>query len=58
MTEIKKLCDLNIGLSEVILVLKDESGKKPLRMPFRIEANDELLDGLKKIVGDNAVVLK
>ncbi|MBQ6486286.1 DNA polymerase III subunit alpha [Candidatus Saccharibacteria bacterium] len=58
LTEIKKLCDLNIGLSEVILVLKDESGKKPLRMPFRIEANDELLDGLKKIVGDNAVVLK
>ena len=58
LTAIKKLCDKNLGLSEVILVLKDENGKKPLRMPFKVEPSSEMLEELKTIVGDDAVVLK
>ena len=58
LTRIRKLCDENPGFQEIILVLKDESGKKPLRMPFRIDACSDLIDPLKDLVGDTGVVLK
>ena len=58
LTRIRKLCDENPGFQEIILVLKDESGKKPLRMPFRIDASSDLIDPLKDLVGDTGVVLK
>ena len=58
LTRIRKLCDDNPGFQEIILVLKDESGKKPMRMPFKIDASSELIDPLKALVGDSSVVLK
>ena len=58
LTRIRQLCDDNPGFQEIILVLKDESGKKPLRMPFRIDASSELIEPLKSLVGESGVVLK
>jgi len=58
LTKIKQVCDKNMGVSEVILVLKDETGKKPLRMPFKVDAGESLISGLRKIVGEEAVVLR
>ena len=58
LTSIRELCDESPGFSEIILVLKDGDIKKPLRMPFRIEASPELISGLKDLVGENSVVLK
>ena len=58
LTSIRELCDESPGFSEIILVLKDGEIKKPLRMPFRIEASPELISGLKDLVGENSVVLK
>ena len=58
LTSIRELCDESPGFSEIILVLKDGDIKKPLRMPFRIEASPELISGLKELVGENSVVLK
>ena len=58
LTSIRELCDESPGFSEIILVLKDGEIKKPLRMPFRIEASPELISGLKELVGENSVVLK
>ena len=58
LTRIRKLCDDNPGFQEIILVLKDETGKKPMRMPFKIDASSELIDPLKALVGDSSVVLK
>ena len=58
LTRIRELCDQNPGFQEIILVLKDESGKKPLRMPFRIDASSDLIDPLKSLVGEHSVVLK
>ena len=58
LTSIRELCDESPGFSEIILVLKDGDIKKPLRMPFRIEASPELISGLKGLVGENSVVLK
>lgn len=58
LTNIRKVCDDNKGFSEVILVLKDENGKRPLRMPFKSDPSEELISGLKNLVGDEAVVVK
>lgn len=57
LTGIRRLCDLNLGCQEVILVLKDGEDKKPLRMPFSVDANDDLLTKLRDLVGaDNVKV--
>ena len=58
LTKIKQACDKNLGVSEIILVLKDGDEKKPLRMPFKVDASSDLISNLKEIVGENAVVLK
>ncbi len=58
LTEIKRLCDLHPGLQEIILVLEDKTGKKPLRMPFKIEASSELTDSLSALLGAECVKVK
>ena len=58
LTELKKTCDVHPGLSPVVLVLKEGEEKKAMVMNFKVEANDELVEKLKAIVGENAVVLK
>ena len=58
LTELKKTCDVHPGLSPVVLVLKEGEEKKAMVMNFKVEANEELVEKLKAIVGENAVVLK
>ena len=56
---IRRLCDVNQGIEEVVLVIKQGDGeKKPMRMPFRIEPTEELIQGLKKLVGEKGVVVQ
>lgn len=55
LTEIKHLCDLNPGVQEVVLVLEDKDGKKPLKMPFKVDTAPELLDSLAKLIGGENV---
>lgn len=55
LNEIRHLCELNPGVQEVVMVLKDESGKRPIRLPFRVEATDELTKPLSKLLGDQCV---
>ena len=55
LTAIRRLCDINLGFQDVILVLKDGEEKKPLRMPFKVDACDDLIKKLKEIVGENNV---
>ncbi len=55
LTAIRRLCDLNNGYQDVILVLKDGEEKKPLRMPFRVETSDDFLGKLRKLVGEDNV---
>ena len=54
---IRRLCDLSLGVQDVILVLKDGEEKKPLKMPFKVDATDELLTKLREIVGEANVKL-
>ncbi|MBQ3309051.1 DNA polymerase III subunit alpha [Candidatus Saccharibacteria bacterium] len=55
LSEIKHLCDNHPGVQEIILVLQDESGKKPLRMPFKVEASEELIKPLEALLGTDCV---
>lgn len=52
---IRRLADVNLGFTEVILVLKDGDEKRPLRMPFRVEASESLLKNLRELVGEDKV---
>ena len=55
LSKIKQNCDLHPGFQEVILVLQDESGKKPLRMPFKVDATEELTTPLVELLGEDCV---
>lgn len=55
LSSIRRLADLNIGLQEVVLVLRDGENKRPLKMPFRVEVSDSLLAKLRDLVGEEAV---
>lgn len=56
---IRRLADIYLGMQEVVLVLKEGEEKRPLRMPFRVDASDqELIDKLRELVGTDMVVVK
>ena len=53
---LKTLCTKHPGMSEVILVIGEK--KKAMRMPFRCELEDELIDGLTEAFEAQNVVVK
>jgi DNA polymerase-3 subunit alpha len=53
---LKEACNNCPGLSEVILVIGPE--KKAMRMPFKCEPNESLINELISIFGSNGVVVK
>ncbi len=54
---LKALCNKNPGITDVVLVLGD-ADKSAMRMPFKVEAEDELVVELKNILGDDCVKLQ
>ena len=42
-------------MQNVVLVLKEGEQKKPLKMPFKVEASEELLTKLRELVGAEKV---
>ena len=58
LSSIKRVCDRNLGMQEVILVLEEENEKKALRMPFRVEMCEEFDREMKKIVGEDCLKVK
>lgn len=58
LSEIRRLCELNPGVQEVVLVLKDSDGKRPIRLPFRVDVTDELTKPLADLLGDQCVKVK
>lgn len=54
--ELKEYCNNCPGLSEVILVIG--SDKKAMRMPFKCEPNESLINELIGVFGPNGVVVK
>lgn len=55
---IRRLADLYLGVQEVVLVLKEGEEKRPLKMPFKVEINEDLLGKLKDLVGVDCVKVK
>ena len=55
LTAIRRLADIYLGVQEVVLVLKEGDSKRPLRMPFKVDASDELLAKLRELVGEEKV---
>ena len=58
LARIKELCDLNPGFQETILVLEDKSGKKPLRLPFKVDTSEDLLRPLTDLLSEDCVKVK
>ena len=58
LTAIRRLADLNLGFQEVVLVMKDGENKRPLKMPFKVDVNEELLSKLRELLGEERVKVK
>ena len=58
LTAVRRLADINAGFQEVVLVLKDGETKRPLRMPFKIDASEDVLAKYRELLGEDHVKLK
>lgn len=57
LTALRRLSDLNPGFQDLILVLQDGAQKRPLKMPFKVDANADFLDQLRKLFDQDSVKL-
>ena len=57
LVKMKSVCGENAGTTDVVLVL-GEKEKSAMRLPFKVDANDNLLNQLKNTLGEECVVLK
>ena len=55
---IRRLADIHLGMQDVVLVMKDGETKRPLKMPFKVDVDDELLKELKELLGEEKVKVK
>lgn len=58
LSEIRRICELNPGVQEVIMVLRDGDQKRPMRMPFRVDTEGELKTKLEELLGQEKVRLQ
>lgn len=58
LSAIRRLSDINLGFQEIILVLKNGEEKRPLKMPFKVDASEDFLKKLRELVGENNVKVK
>ena len=52
---IKRVCDRNLGMQDVILVFEEGENKKALKMPFKVETDERFLKDLGVVVGEECV---
>ncbi len=55
--ELKKVCGLYPGQNTIIMML-GANKSNAIRLPFRVDAHDELADQLVKLLGDECVAIK
>ncbi|MDO4611653.1 MAG: DNA polymerase III subunit alpha, partial [Candidatus Saccharibacteria bacterium] len=58
LSAIRRLADINLGFQEVVLVIREGETKRALRMPFKVEVSDRLLNNLRDLLGDDNVKVK
>ena len=49
--QLKSIIDQNSGNTEVVLVMGDESNRQVIKLPMRIEHNDQTVESLSGLVG-------
>ena len=49
---------MSFYFEEIILVMKENGEKRALKMPFKINATEDLTVPLKKLLGEDCVKLK
>ena len=54
---LKQLCGKHPGQNDIIMVLGSDKSRA-IRLPFRVDAQRELHDGLVQILGDECVAIK
>ncbi len=54
---VRRLADLNPGFQDVILVIKEHETKRPLRMPFKIDASPEVIQKYCDLLSSDHVKL-
>ena len=54
---LKKICSDYVGDKDIILVLGLEK-KSAIKLPFKVETSDELVEELTKILGKENIILK
>jgi len=54
---VKKMCGLHPGQQDIIMVLGSDKASA-IRLPFRVDAQQEFVDELTRILGDECVALK
>ena len=57
LVKMKSVCGENAGTTDVVLVL-GEKEKSAMRLPFKVDAHDNLLSQLKNTLGEECVILK
>ena len=55
--KMKSVCGEHAGMTDVVLVLGEEN-KSAMRLPFKVDTNDNLLSQLKSTLGEECVVVK
>ena len=55
--KMKSVCGEHAGMTDVVLVLGEEN-KSAMRLPFKVDTNDNLLNELKNTLGEECVVVK
>jgi len=58
LTSLKSVIDEYHGKQEVVFVLGEDSKKQIIKLPTTMEANDEAVQKLKALVGDDQVVVR
>jgi DNA polymerase-3 subunit alpha len=54
---LKQICSQHNGITDIVLVLGAEK-KSAIKLPFKVDANDQLVGALVKILGEDAVIIK
>ncbi|MGB3945885.1 MAG: DNA polymerase III subunit alpha [Candidatus Saccharimonadales bacterium] len=57
LVKLKDICSKFPGSSDIVLVLGTEK-KSAIKLPFRVEDSDDLIDRLVKQLGEDAVIIK
>jgi DNA polymerase-3 subunit alpha len=55
--QLKRVCGEFAGSTDIVLVLGEDK-KSAIRLPFRVDASDELVGELVKLLGEDCVVVK